>query len=210
MPSSEVPDIRPRNSLSHAGGSAGSAAVSRAGLGDASRPPRARARGQRPGARSAGRAAAVIGTPPPLRDARRILVLAAHAELEVQVRPGGPAGGADRADALALLDALSALDVDAAQVRIQRLRSLPCAMHDVAVAVLPAGEVDDAVADRAHGGAGRRGVVDAVVLPPAVEDRVHAHREAGGHARELDRRAQERAPLALAVEAVVAALALPP
>ena len=81
-------------------------------------------------------------------------------------------------------------------------------LDDVAVAVLPAGELDDAVADAAHRRAGRRAVVDAVVLLPAVADRMHAHREARGHARELQRAGEERALLALAVEAEVAALAV--
>ena len=110
----------------------------------------------------------------------------------------------------ALLDALALGDVDAAQVGIDRRQVARCLLDldDVAVAVLPAGELDDAVADGPHRRAGRRAVVDAVVLLPGVEDRMHAHREARGHARELERAGEERALLALAVEAEVAALAV--
>src|SRR6185437_5624027 len=56
-----------------------------------------------------------------LGDRDRVVLHAAHAELEVQVRAGGPAGSADRADLLALLDLLAAPHVDAAQVRVEGL-----------------------------------------------------------------------------------------
>ena len=82
-------------------------------------------------------------------------------------------------------------DVDPAQVGVDRRQVVVVLdVDDVAVAVLPAGELDHAVADRAHRRAARRAVVDAVVLLPGVEDRVHAHREARGHARELERAAR--------------------
>src|SRR5882724_8738110 len=48
-----------------------------------------------------------------------VLVPAFHAELEMQVRAGRPPGGADRADAHALIDVLAFLDIDAAQVTVQ-------------------------------------------------------------------------------------------
>src|SRR5688572_16677142 len=115
-----------------------------------------------------------------LGDALRILVIAVDAELEVQVRAGRPAGGADRADARALLDAVPLLHVDARQVRVDRAAIIAVLdLHHVAVAVLPACEVDAAFADAAHRGAGGRGVVHAVVLAPGLQDRVEAHRETG-------------------------------
>ena len=45
--------------------------------------------------------------------AQRIDVLTIDLKLEVQMRPGGPAGGADRAEALALFDGLALVHVDA-------------------------------------------------------------------------------------------------
>ena len=125
------------------------------------------------------------------------------------MRPGGPTGGADRADAHALFDALALLHVDAAQVRIDR-RTLVAVLDldDVAVAVLPAGEIDDAVADAAHRRAARRAIVDAFMLLPGLQDRMHAHRETGGHARELHRAGEKGAALALTVEIEIAALVI--
>src|SRR5688572_6189367 len=55
-----------------------------------------------------------------LGDAQRILMAAVDAKLEMQMRTGRPAGGADRTDARALFDALPLLDVDARQVRVDR------------------------------------------------------------------------------------------
>src|SRR5690349_19005249 len=125
------------------------------------------------------------------------------------MRAGRPAGRADGADVGALLDTLTLRDIDMAQVRIHRRAVVAVAdLDDVAVTVLPAGEFDDAVADRAHRGAAGGAVVDTFVLLPGVDDRVHAHREAGGHARELHRAREELAALALAVETVVGALAV--
>src|SRR6478672_13079626 len=141
-----------------------------------------------------------------LGDRERIVVHAVDAELEVQVRAGGPARGADRADALALLDALALAHVDAAQVGVGRgARAVVLDLHHVAVAVLHAGELDHAVADGAYRRAGGRGVVDAEVAAPFLQDRMHAQREAGGDARERERAGEEGALLALAVEAEVAA-----
>ncbi|MNS65552.1 hypothetical protein D3C72_987220 [compost metagenome] len=125
----------------------------------------------------------------------------------MQVRAGGPAGRADGADGLALAHALAGLHVDAAQVGVGRLLVVAVVDDDdVAVAALRAGEIDRAITDRAHRGARGRRVVDAVVLAPAVQNRMHAHREAAGHARELDRRSQVGLAQAVAVRAVVAAL----
>src|SRR5947209_17932152 len=86
-----------------------------------------------------------------LRDLQRILLQAVDLHLEMEVRPSGPAGLADRADDRTLLDTLARDDVDAAEVRIHR-RALARVLDvdDVAIAVLPTGEFDDAVADGAH------------------------------------------------------------
>ena len=78
--------------------------------------------------------------------------------------------------------------------------------HDdqVAVAALPAGELDDAVADRAYPRARGRRVVHALVRAPGSVQRVHAHAESGADARELERRAQQRLAHVLAVRGVIA------
>src|SRR6476646_2293763 len=86
-----------------------------------------------------------------LRDQHRILLLAVDLDLEVEVRPGRPASLTDSADGRTLLDPLALEDVDAAQVRIDG-RALVAVLDvdDVAITVLPAGELDHAVADRSH------------------------------------------------------------
>ncbi len=126
----------------------------------------------------------------------------------MQVRPGGPAGHADVADLLALVDVLAAPDADLAQVRVDGHAAVGVLHLDhVAVAVLLAGERHDAVADDVDGGADGCAVVDALVALPFLEDRVEAHREARGDARERERAGQEGAVLAAAVEVEVRALA---
>jgi hypothetical protein len=54
-----------------------------------------------------------------------------------------------------------------------------------------AGELDRAVRRGFDVGAGGRGVIDALVRAPLLQDRMKAHREAGTDARKLERRAQE-------------------
>jgi hypothetical protein len=80
-----------------------------------------RAHHARPCGRTPGTGlAAVSVTPGFARHFHGIAVDAVDAEFEVQVRAGGPAGGADGADGLALADLLALAHVDAAQVGIDR------------------------------------------------------------------------------------------
>src|SRR5690606_11933220 len=114
-------------------------------------------------------------------------------------------GRADVADHLALADfsAFAHARRDAAHVGVGGAVFRPVLEDDlVAVAAAVAGEIDDTVGDRADRGAGRGGVVDALVRLPLARDRVHAHREARGNARELQRRFQEGLFQRLAVQAV--------
>lgn len=83
-----------------------------------------------------------------------ILGLAIHLEFVMQVRTGGPSGGPDIADDLALVHPLTDahLGREAAQVRIER--SVAAAMidgDDIAVTALPSGERNLAVACDSHG-----------------------------------------------------------
>jgi hypothetical protein len=99
---------------------------------------------------------------------------------------------------------LALLDEDAAQVRIDG--GVVVAVlheHHLAKPALHAGELDHTVTDSAHRCAGGRRVVRPQMGAPGFQDRVEAHLEAAGHARELHRRRQEAAPQALAVERVV-------
>ncbi|KAG1534930.1 hypothetical protein G6F50_015435 [Rhizopus delemar] len=81
-------------------------------------------------------------------------------------------------------------------------------LHDdhVAVAVLPAGELDRAVRGGVDRRARGRGVVHALVARPGLVDGMQAHAERRADAAELQGGAQERAAQAGAVEVVV----LPP
>src|SRR5689334_3033801 len=106
MPSSEVPDIKPMyvELMPRLSRGEGSFAVRHADahrfrrlqlrLGSASERRELRLRRGREGHGLGG-----------LGHGQRIALLAVFAEFEMQVRPGGPAGGTHRADALALLDA---------------------------------------------------------------------------------------------------------
>src|SRR5262249_31489320 len=68
-------------------------------------------------------------------------------------------------------------------------------------------ELDHAVPGRFHARTGWRGIVDAFVRAPLLEDRVEPVAEAGGNARELQGRPQEGLADIPAVRRVVAALA---
>src|SRR5262245_62891308 len=126
------------------------------------------------------------------------------------MRAGGEARGADVADHLALGDARAPGDAggEAREVAVpgRRLR-LVAQDHEVAVAAaVTARELDHAVAGRLDPRAGGSAVVDPAVRPPGAEHRVKARAaEAGGDARQLDRRAQERLADVPAVGRVVAA-----
>src|SRR5690349_3767467 len=116
------------------------------------------------------------------------------------MRAGGPTGCADSSDVSALLDPLSLRHIDFAQVRIDgRAIVVVADFDDIAIAVLPAGELDDSITDRPDRRSTRGAVVDTLVLLPGVDDRVHTHCESRCHARELHRARQERTTLALSV-----------
>ena len=77
------------------------------------------------------------------------MVNAVDAKLEVQVRPGGPAGLADGANVLSLGHVLAALHVDLAQVRVNGFVALAVLdKYHIAEAVLHAGKFHYAVSDR--------------------------------------------------------------
>ena len=77
--------------------------------------------------------------------------------------------------------------------------------NHIAKAILDAGKINHTVANRAHGGARRRRVVNAQVGAPSLQNRVKTHLEAAAHARKFHRRGQVRFAQALAVEGVVRA-----
>jgi hypothetical protein len=138
--------------------------------------------------------------------------LAGDPELVVQVRAGGPARHAHEADRVALQDAGACLEVlgELRHVPVhRRVIALVLDVDDVAVAVLPARELDHAVGRHAHRRALGRRVIHALVLAPVLEDRVEArHREPGRDAGELHGGAQEGVARVAADVAVIAAVAV--
>ena len=124
----------------------------------------------------------------------------------MQVRAGGPTGGAHSANGLALGDTRAALHGNAAQVGIHGgVAAAVVDEHHVAKAALGAGEFDHAVTHAAHGSAGGRCVVHAQVGAPGLQNGVKAHLEAAAHARELHGRGQVGLAQALPVERVIRA-----
>src|SRR3954469_4690129 len=104
------------------------------------------------------------GRPVALEVPQRIDRVAVDSHLEVEVRPGGVAGGADVADYLALGDLLAAADGDARLVAVCRRDPAAVVDHrEVAVALHPAAVDDDAGRGRMDGRSGRRAEVDALV-----------------------------------------------
>jgi hypothetical protein len=106
----------------------------------------------------------------------------------VQVRAGGPPGGAHATDVLALADALALLDGHGAQVGVNG--DVPSAMideNDIAVAILAACEVDLSVSHGHHGRSGRCCIVDPLVGRHAVEDRIEAHGKPTGQPAVFER-----------------------
>src|SRR5690606_6084171 len=141
-------------------------------------------------------------------DGKRIDRLVVHAELVVQVRPGGPAGGTDVADVVALADLHALLDALGKALLVGIEGSDVVVVFDddgVAVTVLPPRELDDAVGRCVDGGAAGGSVIDPGVLAPAAMDRMAAPAEGGTDARELERIAQECALQAATIEIVVRA-----
>src|SRR5439155_2689195 len=94
----------------------------------------------------------------------------------------------------------------ALQVRVIGAVSAVVLEHDeISISVPPPGERHDAVAGRLDPRAGRRSVIDTLVGAPLLKDRMAAHAEPGGDARELERRAQKRLAQIRALRGVVAA-----
>src|SRR5690606_21027712 len=121
-----------------------------------------------------------------------VLVDTGDLELEVQVRPGGSAGGAHGTDEVALLDLLTLAHVDAAEVGVGGGGAVAVLdFDDVAVATLPACERDHAVSDRAHAGAGGGGEINPQVGLAPARNRVKPHAVAAADTGELQRRTQE-------------------
>ena len=133
---------------------------------------------------------------------------AAHHELIVQMWAGDPAGAAEQADGLALLDSLPL--VDGALGEVQVLGHVVASVLDedvVAVELVVAGGHHAAAARRHDGGPHRRHVVDAVVGAHLAGDRVQPARiEVGADVFEVDRRAQEALAHRLAIRGVVVAV----
>jgi len=77
--------------------------------------------------------------------------------------------------------------------------------HDVAITAPHSGELDHAIAHRAHARAHRRRVIDSLVRAPGLRKGMPAHAKARAHPGELQRRAQECLAQILAVRGVVAA-----
>ena len=136
-------------------------------------------------------------------------MLPANAEFEVQMWPGCPTRATDGTQALPLFGPLTLAHVDAAEVGVQGAAAAAVLdFHDVAVTTAPTREIDHAFADGAHRCAQRRAIVDAVVLTPGLHQRVHAHGEARGDARELHRAGQKGPAAAATINVVVAAAAI--
>ena len=69
----------------------------------------------------------------------------------MQMWTGSPPGCTDQADILTLVHGLPLAHRDLAHVRVDRgLVVVVLHQHDIAIAVLPSGEIDHAVADAAY------------------------------------------------------------
>src|SRR6185295_725075 len=103
------------------------------------------------------------------------------ADLVVEVRAGGAAGGTDVAEDVAALDALSGTDREVRQVAVAcRVAVAVRDIDDVAVAVGPFGLDHDSVGGGADGLADRGGDVDRVVLAGLTGERIGTAAEAVG------------------------------
>src|SRR5712691_6630801 len=108
----------------------------------------------------------------------------------MQVRASGPSGLADKADSIVLPDPCAAMHAggETAQMRIGRgILAAMAEKHDVAVAALHPGDLDHAIAHRAHARAHRRGVIDTLVRAPGLRKGMHAHAKTRAYAGELQR-----------------------
>src|SRR5690606_32593648 len=108
-------------------------------------------------------------------DGKRVHCLVVHPELVVQMRARGPASGAHVTDVIALPDfhALFYAFGKAFLVGVE-CRDVVVVLDDdgVAIAILPTGKFDDAVGSGVDGRSAGRGVINAIVLPPAAVHRV--------------------------------------
>src|SRR5262249_19793954 len=119
-------------------------------------------------------------------------------DLEMHVRAGGEARGADEADDLALANV--AADVEAAgvcgQMAVSRLVTVGVAdAHIFALAALLADLGNVAIAGGEDRSAGRRGPIDAAVQFADMQQRMRAPAEARGHKSGGDRLASHERPV---------------
>src|SRR5271155_1579234 len=98
------------------------------------------------------------------REALEVQEFFAALDAEIQVRAGGEAGHAHQANPLALFDALAGMHQHARKVHvISGVTVVVLDLDQVAGAAFSAGENHAAIADRLHGSAGGRGVINAQV-----------------------------------------------
>ena len=128
-------------------------------------------------------------------------------EFKMQMRTRGPAGSANQANDLPLVDTLATLDQHFAEVGIDRAVTIVVLDHDgIAIAAHVARALHHAETHIAHRGPFGCGVVHAQMGSPLLQDRVKAHFETTAHARKSQRRSQIDAAQTLAVQVVIAAL----
>src|SRR5690606_22706902 len=126
----------------------------------------------------------------------------------MQMRTGCPPGGADVPDQLTLLHAIALLQAfgETALVGVQGAIAIVMRQDDgIAITILAALEGHHTIGCGMYGGAGRCGIVDALVAAPAAMHRVLAHPEGGADARKLEGRAQEGPFQAAPFKVVIAA-----
>src|SRR6056297_112101 len=114
---------------------------------------------------------------------KRINRFAVHPKLEVQMRPGGPPGGADIADHLPRLHALAFAGVwgEAAHMGVAGLAAIGVVDIDgVAIAARNPGKGNTPAGGGLYRGAGGRRPIDAVVIAQLFQDRVMARPKARG------------------------------
>jgi hypothetical protein len=141
-------------------------------------------------------------------DGQRVAILVVDVEFIVKVGAACPAGLPDVTDDIPLGDAGTPPQAagEALQVRVISAVSAMVLEHDeVSIPVPPPGERYDAVTGRLGPCAGRGTIIDPLVGTPLLKDRMAAHAEPRGDARELERRAQKRLAQVRALRGVVSA-----
>jgi len=133
-------------------------------------------------------------------------VHAIDAEFKMQVRPGGPTGGAHSTNDLTFLHGLTVSHMDTAQVRVQSRVAVAVAnFHHIAVAALRSCKSDHTIT---HGHGGRAcwgGIVHTPVRLLGVENGVQAHGKTTGLARKSQWSSEVRPAQAFAVHVVIIA-----